>query len=288
MQFNVALVLLLQHMRTSDRSEKTIYGYQKDLEAFLRFYQAKYNGECYVEDVQAHDIEAFIQMLKAKGLKPSSRNRVVSAHKAFSKFLVRRGIVQLNVAEQVEIVRTHRKERTYLTEEEVSLLIQNMENPLLRLVTQTLFNTGLRISECLNLRMRHVDFQNNVIRVIAGKGRKDRLIPINQKIRPLLEGYRRERRFSAEPDDRFFATESTGKLCPSYYNNYLRKVTEGKLGWSKRVTAHTLRHSFASALVQKDVNLVRIQKLLGHSSLATTSVYTHASIQDLNEAINVL
>ena len=288
MLFNALLNEFVEYMRINERSPKTIYGYQKDVAAFLRFYEARYNCPCYVEDVSAQDIEDFVRFLKAKGLKPQSRNRIVHAFRSLYKFAVRRRIVEVNVAEKVETVRIHRKERTYLTPEEVSTLIESMENPLMKLVTNTLFNTGLRISECLNLRIRHVDFPNRVIRVVSGKGRKDRLIPINEKLCPLLEEYRREKRFAAKPDDPFFATETTGRLCASYYNHYLRRTTERQLGWTKRVTAHTLRHSFASTLVHRGANLVRVQKLLGHSSLATTSVYTHATLEDLTEAVNVL
>uniref|UniRef100_UPI0012FD104B tyrosine-type recombinase/integrase n=2 Tax=Bacillati TaxID=1783272 RepID=UPI0012FD104B len=85
----------------------------------------------------------------------------------------------------------------------------------------------------------------------------------------------------------FFCTKKTGKLSPVYVNRIISQAVN-ELGWKKKVTAHILRHSFASRLVKKDVNLVQIQKLLGHSSLNVTSIYTHTDLEQLSEAINTL
>ncbi|GEO24712.1 tyrosine recombinase XerD [Alicyclobacillus acidoterrestris] len=277
-----------KHMQTCERSEKTIYGYLKDLEAFHRFYEARNNCQCYIEDIRIDDVEAFMRLLQAKGLKPASRNRIVHALRSFYKFLRTKGLCEVNIMEQVASIKVPKQERTYLTDDEVHMITKAMRNPIMRTVTYTLYYSGLRISECLNLRLQDVDFETATIRVIGGKGGKDRLIPINHKLFDILSAYKNRYRLHATPEEAFFATLSTGSLSASYYNTYLKKVVERQLGWKKRITAHTFRHSFASSLVRNGVNLVHIQKLLGHSSLAVTSVYTHAKLADLSEAVNVL
>ena len=149
-----------------------------------------------------------------------------------------------------------------------------------------LANTGLRISECLSLTLDDVDLDKSMIRVIQGKGGKDRNVPINQTLLPLLKDYRNNWR-DAYGSDLFFATKKSGSLSNSYINTVIRNTVK-KLGWKKQVSCHTLRHSFASSLVKKKVGLVEIQKLLGHSSLKVTSVYTHVDMDQLNEAVNAL
>lgn len=165
-------------------------------------------------------------------------------------------------------------------------LLKVIEHPLINLVVRTLYNTGLRISECLDLTIDTVDLENKVIHVIAGKGNKDRIVPISDKLYAYLKSYVDTDRPTVETDN-FFATAKTGKLSPQYVNLMLAIATK-TLGWNKKVTCHILRHSFASRLVEQDVNLVQIQKLLGHSSLKVTSIYTHSSIDKLKSAVNAM
>lgn len=179
-----------------------------------------------------------------------------------------------------------KKERTYLSTEEAFHLIETIDHPLIKLVIKTLYYTGLRINECLSLNVNDVDLQNKIIHVIGGKGNKNRDIPINDNLIPLFENYLANER----PDTTsqyFFATKKTGSLSANYVNQTLRETVE-KLGWKKHITTHILRHSFASNLIKNGVSLVYVQKLLGHSNLKVTSIYTHANMEELNKSINVL
>lgn len=161
-----------------------------------------------------------------------------------------------------------------------------IDHDLIQLVVLVLYLTGLRISECLSLTTDTVDLDQKVIHVVAGKGNKDRLIPISDKLLPLLQHYLEHERPDTD-SNLFFCTKKTGKLSDVYVNRVLADAVK-KLGWKKKVTAHILRHSFASQLVKKDVNLVQIQKLLGHSSLKVTSIYTHSNLEQLSVAVNCL
>jgi len=182
-------------------------------------------------------------------------------------------------------IRAEHTERINLTANEVQALIEATEDPLSKLVFQTLYYTGMRVSECSKLAATDVDAINWEILVRNGKGSKDRKIPINEKLRPLLMEYVKNSRLNLGTDN-FFCTKSGG-ISPSYINRML-KVSAKEAGINKHVTAHILRHSFASNLLKNGVDILKIQKLMGHSSIKTTSIYTHTNMVDLGQAVNAL
>lgn len=274
------------HLSAIDRSPETRSGYKKDLTYLNRFLQNRYNCPPYLEDIKLADLESYLSWLKEeKEYAPASRSRNLYTLRSFYNYCYKKELVERNIAFSLENIKLQQKERTYLTEQEVSELVKAIDHDLIRLVVAFLYYTGLRISECLNLTTDDVDLNQQMVHVRAGKGNKDRLVPLSEKILPLLNEYSDKVRPQAAKS--FFATDKTGKLSPVYVNRVLADTTK-KLGWKKTVTAHILRHSFASQLVKKDVNLVQIQKLLGHSSLKVTSVYTHADTDQLKDAVSVL
>ncbi len=277
----------LQYLSSIGRSTETLSGYRKDLLLFTRFLENKYNCETYIDEVTANDIEEYLYYLKEKrGYAPASRSRSLHTLRSFFAYAYKKELVIRNVALSVEKINLQQKERIYLTDEEIEQLVNAIDHELIRLVALVLYMTGLRISECLNLTLDSVDLEKKVIHVIAGKGNKDRLVPISNRLMPFLEDYLHHKR-PETTSAYFFCTKKTGKLSAVYVNKELGEAVK-RLGWKKKVTAHILRHSFASRLVQNDVNLVQIQKLLGHSSLKVTSVYTHTNLDQLNEAVNTL
>lgn len=282
-----AIQSFLQYLSSIDRSTETISGYSKDLESFQRYLEYKYNCECYIDELVTSDIEDFLFYLKEKrGYAPASRSRNLHTLRSFFAYAYKKELVMRNIALSVEKISVQQKERTYLSDEEVDQLANAIDHDLIRLVVFVLYMTGMRISECLNLTLDDVDLERKVIHVRAGKGNKDRLIPISNRLIPLLESYVQNKRPQVQ-SNLFFCTKKTGKLSPVYVNRGLADAVQ-KLGWNKKITAHILRHSFASQLVKKDVNLVQIQKLLGHSSLKVTSIYTHTDMDQLTEAVNNL
>lgn len=278
---------LRKKLLLKQRSSETIRGYSSDLGLFNGYLSSKNNAPVYMDDITEEVIEKYLEMLHTElNYAPASINRHLNSIRSICQLAVRSGWASYNAAQEIEPVRNQQKERTYLSEKELHELIEAIEHPLIRLAVRTMAYTGMRVSECTNLLVDHVDLENYLIYVIDGKGGKDRTLPISKALRPHLVLYIREKR----PDifsDRFFATSKSGELSPQYVNRELKATTE-KLGWKKKVTAHTLRHSFASNLVAKDVNVVKISKLLGHADLKTTSIYTHASPHDLSEAVDLL
>lgn len=282
-----AIHSFMVYLSSVGRSEATITGYSKDLFAFKHFLEGKYNCEPYVDEITTSDIEDFLHDLKErKGYAPASRQRCLHTLRSFFSFCVKRELVLRNVALSVEKVKVQQKERNYLSEEEVEQLEHAIDHPLIRLVVRVLYLTGMRISECLNLTLDDVDLDRRVIHVIAGKGNKDRIIPVSERLYPLLHEYMAHQR-PETGSVLLFCTKRTGMLSPVYVNSGLSEAVK-KLGWKKKVTAHVLRHSFASQLVKKQVSLVQIQKLLGHSSLNVTGIYTHTNLEQLTDAVNSL
>ncbi|MGG3887330.1 tyrosine-type recombinase/integrase [Brevibacillus panacihumi] len=270
-----------------ERSFNTIDAYQNDLIHLNKHLLERDNCPVYVEDISTEDLEDYLYFLKDKlGYQAASRKRKLGTIRAFFKFCYKKRFCEENVAAELETIRSEQKERTYLTDQEVQQIINVIEHPLIRLVIQTLYYTGLRISECTKLTLSDVDLAKEVILVREGKGRKDRLIPINQKLRVLLLDYKENWR-PRRGTDNFFCTPYSGRLSPVYVNRVLSEAVD-KLGWSQNITAHTFRHSFASNLVKQQVNIVQVQKLLGHTSLVTTSIYTHTNMTELSEAVNTL
>lgn len=277
----------LQYLSSIERSEETTSGYGKDLKLFTNFLVKKYNRTPNLGEITAIDIEEYLFWLKAeRNYAPASRSRNLYTLRSIFAYAYKREFIKRNVALSVENIKVQQKERIYLTIEEVHQLVAAIEHDLVRLVVQVLYFSGLRISECLNLTLNEVNLEQKVIHVVAGKGKKDRLIPISEKLFPSLENYIKHTRVDTD-SPLFFCTKKTGKLSDVYVNRILADAAR-KLGWEKKVTAHILRHSFASHLVKKNVNLVQIQKLLGHSSLRVTSIYTHSNLEELSEAINAL
>lgn len=275
-----------KYLITTDKSKETIRSYGVDLSNFEQFLEEKYNCPLYLDEIQVEDIEDYLYHLKKKNLQTASRSRNLYTLRSFWNYAYKNKLCKWNLAMAVEPIKIQKKERTYLSTEEVEKLIEEIDHSLIKLVVQTLYYTGLRINECLNLKIEDVDLDTKVIHVIEGKGNKNRDIPINQHLLILFENYINSGRINSD-SSYFFATKKSGKLSAPYVNSVLRD-TVNRLGWKKHVTAHILRHSFASNLIKKGVNLVYVQKLLGHSNLKVTSIYTHANMEDLDKSINVL
>jgi site-specific recombinase XerD len=285
MLFTEAIQQFRNHQMTIERSPQTIRGYKDNLNLFNRYLQNKYNCPMYLEDITKQDVEGYLLFLKVeKEQQPTSRKRVLGSIRSFFNYAYKSEWCAKNVTATLDSIKCPQKERHFLSEEEVNQFIASIKHQLIQLFVQTLYFTGMRISECLHLKVADVDLEKDVIHVVNGKGNKDRRIPINSKLKELLVEYDKNWRIDSEY---FFATKISGTLSVTSVARILRETTEA-LGWKKKVTAHIIRHSFASKLVKNNVHLVKISKLLGHSSLKTTSIYVHSNLEDLQDAVNTL
>lgn len=285
--FKELIESFLVHLRITNKSAETITAYRKELTYLLTFAQAQLNCRVYIEDITIQLLENYVvYMTDVKGCQPATINRAIHAIRSFYNYLVKRDLYSRNIAALLEPMKLQQKERGYLTEKEFSKLTDAIENELVHTVIVTLYYTGIRINECVNLKLSDVDMRNKLLHVVAGKGNKDRTIPINKKLLEVLKDYLARIRPDCE-SSRFFASETSGKVSREYINRCLKQATL-KSGLEKNVTCHILRHSFATNLVAKNVNIVHVQKLLGHSSLNVTSIYTHTSLPELQKTVNLL
>ena len=277
----------IEYMEDMERSPRTIELYKRDLRAIRRYLEERLNGPVYMEDITPDDLEAFMHYVRNElKYSPNTRSNYFYTIRSFYTFAYKKDLVNRNISLSMDFMRMPKKERNYLTEEEVEEILKNINSKLIHLIVTFLFNTGLRISECRNLKLEDVDLDARTIHVIEGKGRKDRVVPINDTLYVLLVDYVDNWR-EGNKSDLFFATKKTGSASYCYINSTLKEAAN-KAGIHKQVSCHVLRHSFASALVKRNVNLVDIQKLLGHESLAVTSVYTHTNLDSLSRAVNAL
>lgn len=285
MLLNQVIQDFVKYMKLIDRSKETITGYEKELGYFNGFLSVKHNCPAYIEDIDLKDMEDYLLDQKQRGISSASRSRSVYILRSFYNYCIKKDLVDKNIAALLEPVKVKQKKRDFLTKDEFEALVDAIKQPVVKTVVQTLFYTGGRISEITNLKLDEVDLEKRVIHIIEGKGGKDRGIPINDKLYNILENYIKTIR---EADsDRFFALEKTGKVSPSYINRLIKDAVN-EIGLEKDVSAHVLRHSFGTNLLEKGASVVSIQKLLGHASLSVTSRYLHQDMSKLSDAVNLL
>ncbi len=251
---------------------------------FQRYLESQWNTSVYLSDLRTEDVEAFLLYLKERGTKTSTRKRYLGSIRSFCKWAHSRDLLAEDIASKLEPIKVHIPERRYLTEQEVEEFIDAIEHRVVKVAVQIMYHTGLRVSECVGLKTHHVDLKDQLVRVVGGKGNKHRVVPIRRRLLDILTDYETWRVES----EYYLATRKTGRLSAVRVAAVIRE-TVAKLGWEKgSVTAHSFRHAFASHLIHRNVNLVNVSKLLGHASLNTTNIYTHAHLDDLREAVNSL
>ncbi len=285
MLLNQAIEGFTKYMHLVDRSQETIRGYTVELKGFNNFVTVKQNCPVYLEDITLQDLEDYLLHEKERGAASASRSRSLYILRSFYNYCCRKDLCTKNIASLLEPVKIKQKEREFITEDELGELVAAIDQPVIKTVVQTMFYTGGRISEMIHLTLEDVDLQGRVLHIINGKGGKDRDVPINDKLHQILTHYLGHIREAHS--NRFFALARTGKVSASYVNHWIHAAVE-ELGWDKDISAHVLRHSFGSNLLEKGASVVSIQKLLGHSSLRVTSRYLHQDTDKLTEAVNLL
>lgn len=286
MNYYNAVEGFVRYLESIDRSVATVKGYEKELRYFGRFLEEKYSFEKDIENVEMEDMEDYMYYLKKSGKMSATRSRVIYIFRSFYNYLYKREYCSKNLPIFLEPVKVKQRERTFISEEEFTMLVENIDKPIVKAAVQTIFYTGLRVSETVNLRINNVDLDERIIYVIGGKGNKDRVVPICKKLHHILMDYIDNVRPIVD-SDKFFCTAKTGSLSPQYINVLLHKATDS-LGWKKNISAHILRHSFASNLILQNAPLPAVQKLLGHSDLRVTSRYIHQNLKQLEDAVNLL
>jgi tyrosine recombinase XerC len=257
-------------------SAYTVLNYRLDLADF-----AKFLGETAVEKVDYLTLRKYLAHLKEKNVTNRTVNRHLSSLRSFFRFLTREGLVKANPILSLSSPKQEKHLPLFLTEEEVVKLIDAVlpkdERGLRdRAVLETFYSTGMRISELSGLARDDIDFIGGIIKVM-GKGKKERLVPIGDKALSALRDYLEKRK---KDSDSIFLNKSGRRITTRGVRNIVDKYIR-LAGIRHGVSPHTLRHSFATHLLNRGADLRSVQELLGHANLSTTQIYTHLTTDKL-------
>lgn len=261
-------------------SDETIKNYRYDLNKFISFL-----GNKNIENVTIKDIENYLVFLDKNSSKTISRN--ITSINNFFIFLIKEGNLKKNPCEFIDRPKLNKTLPNTLSVEEVETLLDislktnyDYRN---KAMLELLYGCGVRISELINLTTRDIDFENAVIRCF-GKGSKERIVPMNDYVIYYLKEYLEVRPFMQKnkKSDYLFLNNHGNQMTRQGFWKNLQKILKEK-GITKNVTPHTLRHSFATHLLNGGADLRSIQMLLGHSDISTTKIYTHISHEKVKE-----
>jgi len=248
-------------LKLKNYSPNTIKSYNHCFQLFLDHFKTEN-----INTLTKDQITNFLYQESKKGLSYGYQNQIINAIKFYYEKVLKRK------KELYDIPRAKRPQKlpVVFSEEEVQTLIGNIQNLKHKCILYLIYSAGLRISEAINMRIGDIDSKRNVIIVRGGKGKKDRKTLLSQKLLTLLREYYIQYR----PKEYLFEGESGNQYSMKSIQNVFNRALE-KSGIRKSATVHSLRHSFATHLLEHGTNLRYIQELLGHNSSKTTEIYTH-------------
>jgi len=266
----------------SGLSKNTLNAYRSDLNRFAKFIGAK-------ELVQAEqsDLQKFLGLMMAEGTKASSSARVLSTLRRFYRFQVRENRVKSDPCAQVLSPKQGRPLPKAMSEQQVENLLNAPDVTTSlgirdRAMLETLYATGLRVSELVGLTLLEISVQVGVVRII-GKGNKERLVPLGEQAIDWIEKYLKEARselIKQHQSDAMFVTARGSGMTRQAFWHIIKKYAL-KAGIDQVLSPHTLRHAFATHLINHGADLRSVQMLLGHADLSTTQIYTHIARERL-------
>lgn len=269
-------------------TQNTIEAYTHDLD-WLRRYMRDHGKK--PEDMRLADLENFAATLHEYGIGPTSQGRILSGVRAFFRFLRMEGYIEDDPTELLEWPHLGEHLPEVLSTEEVDRLEESIDlsdpqGQRNKAIIEVLFSCGLRVSELVNLKLSNLYLREKFIRV-EGKGRKERLVPISDTAIHELELWfydRRQLNIKRGEEDYVFLNRRGAHLTRTMILIMIKRQAL-EAGIEKTISPHTLRHSFATALLRGGADLRAIQAMLGHEKISTTEIYTHLSTEDLRKEI---
>lgn len=224
--------------------------------------------------------------LASNNISASSITRKIASIKGFFKYVSANREIKANPALAINSPKLPKRLPKVITFEEIKKLLNNRLTVKEKAVFELLYATGLRVSELVNLEIKNVDFKNNLIKT-TGKGSKERFVPVGKKAKAALNEYLKQRELilktkfgSNYKENAIFINDNGKKITRQWVYNFIKKQGETI---HKQISPHTIRHSFATHLLENGADLRAVQELLGHSSVVTTQLYTHISKKRLKE-----
>ncbi len=272
-------------------SSHTINAYQSDLEAFLAFCLEKYDEDNF-DQVNYQIIRSWIIELVDGGLSNRSVNRKVASLKAYYKFLLKNKLIEVHPLSKHKALKISKKIEVPFSNKEMDAVLNkipfddNFEGHRDKLIIELFYSTGIRRSELINIKLTDVDFSNKTLKVL-GKRDKERIIPLLPYVLNAIEEYlnHRDEVKTLRSEDYLFLVKKGNKV----YETLVYRIINGyfsKASSKIKKSPHILRHTFATHLLNEGADLNSVKELLGHSSLASTQVYTHNSIAELKKVYN--
>ena len=266
-------------------ADNTRQAYSRDLARYLDFLERQ--GRSGPAAITSADIAAFLGLLRDEGIAPRSRARCLSAIRMFHKFLMIEQYCAVNPAAVIEAPRTASTLPEFLSRSEVDRLLAacagaSGEALRDRAMLELLYATGLRVSELVNLKLREINLGVGYLMTL-GKGGKERLVPIGETAREQVEIYLEEARHKQDPTNRnpflFLSRLGDAMTRQAFWNIIKKRTRIAEI--RKNISPHTLRHSFATHLLENGADLRSVQLMLGHADLSSTQIYTHVTRERL-------
>jgi len=279
-------------------SENTCRSYRNDLKGFMEYLirnhlpgnrRSQIGAQIKIDGINPITIRGYLGWLHKKN-KKSTIARKLSAARSFFRFLVKRGIIDDNPADSILTPKQDKTIPQYLTVDEMFRLLDSIQTGSIldlrnRAIFETLYSCGIRVSELVGINVFDVDVAGCVIRVL-GKGSKERMVPIGRKalaaIKIYREQFKKQGGAQADHNGPLFLNKNGGRLTARSVARILDNLVRA-CGLLKPVSPHTMRHTFATHMLDAGADLRIVQELLGHKSLSTTQKYTHVSIDRLME-----
>ena len=269
-------------------SNYTIEAYSKDLRQFEEYVKLNKESVFVPGDVDADLVRSWIVSLMDEKISPVSVNRKLSSLKSFFKFLMKQGSISVNPLRLITGPKTKKPLPYFVRDKEMELLLdgdgfdEDFEGVRDRLILEMLYDTGIRRSELIGIQDFDVDFGAMQIRV-TGKRNKQRLIPFAEGLKNLIQAYTEVRNREVGSESGWFFVRKNGERLSAgiVYTIVKKKLSE--IPTLAKRSPHVLRHSFATSMLNNGAELNAVKELLGHSSLASTSVYTHTTFEELKK-----
>jgi integrase/recombinase XerD len=274
-------------------SDNSVEAYSHDIELLMQYLDS-INHSKLLKDISQENIESFLAHLFDLGLSANSQARILSGIKKFYAYLLQEKLVEENPTQLISSPYIGRHIPDILSYEEICSMIDciDLSQPLghrNKAIIEIMYACGLRVSEVTSLKISNIYIEDEFIRIF-GKGDKERLIPISPStIKTLylyIDGERKSQNINSKHTDTLFINRRGSGLSRQMIFLIIKDLAE-KAGIKKNIGPHTIRHSFATHLLEGGADLRAVQQMLGHSSISTTEIYTHISDQYLREVITL-
>ncbi|MDP3312289.1 tyrosine-type recombinase/integrase [Lutibacter sp.] len=267
----------------------TITAYENDVSTFQKF-MINHIGIADITKVNYHEIRSWIVSLVNSNISNRSVNRKISSLKSFYKFLHKSNQIEINPLLKHKALKIAKKMQVPFSEKEINNVLNSIEEELNfesarnKLIVELFYATGIRRAELINITIPDVDFCNNTLKVL-GKRNKERILPLLPFLKATLTNYVSFREQLFIENQYLFLTKNGKKMYATLVYRIINNYFSGVSSKVKK-SPHILRHSFATHLLNEGADLNSVKELLGHSSLASTQVYTHSSLGKLKEVYN--